>query len=464
MSDHWVRRLVRAGAGLLGAALVAGLSFLPALPAWAATVSYGSLSPSGSGTYSTSTVFTLTGTNLPILSDTGAAAGVGGGYDFPNFLLQEGSSDIASSSKGGTTSGLQWGNTGGGGVNAGAKTWGITVLSSTSSKLEFSIAYSSYSLVGPWEVWLLPSGQTVQAGSTADAGYGIAPGVSMSASVSVQAQAATVTAQGGTAPYTVTVAGSSKSIASSGGSVTFSGLAPGSYTADVTDSAGNTGTTSFTIYAPLKVSTSVSGTSMTATVTGGLAPYSLSTDGQTGTISDDGGSATFTGLPAGHQGTVTATDAEANPQTGSAPYAIGTPPPAPTGLYFQSGYGGSITLHWNAAPGATSYTVYRGDPTELGTTSRTSYTVTGASNGSVYSVTASNAVGTSSAAAITVTYIPPPVTASARMIPGFLGFGLWSGVGAILGDVWPLIILALILILSFFFMDKIRELVKGGSV
>lgn len=79
-----------------------------------------------------------------------------------------------------------------------------------------------------------------------------------------------------------------------------------------------------------------------------------------------------------------------------------TPPPAPAGLAATAG-NGSVGLTWNASAGATSYSIYRGTTpngegsTAVGTSTTTSFTDTGLTNGTAYyyKVTASNSAGTS---------------------------------------------------------------------
>ncbi len=84
------------------------------------------------------------------------------------------------------------------------------------------------------------------------------------------------------------------------------------------------------------------------------------------------------------------------------PAAGATPPSAPTGLTATAG-NGSVGLTWGASTGATSYSVYRGTApgaegaTAVGTTTSTSFTDSGLTNGTAYyyKVTASNSAGTS---------------------------------------------------------------------
>ena len=84
------------------------------------------------------------------------------------------------------------------------------------------------------------------------------------------------------------------------------------------------------------------------------------------------------------------------------PAAAATTPPAPTGLAATAG-NGSVGLTWGASAGATGYSVYRGTApgaegtTPIGTTTSTSFTNTGLTNGTAYyyKVTASDSAGVS---------------------------------------------------------------------
>jgi hypothetical protein len=84
------------------------------------------------------------------------------------------------------------------------------------------------------------------------------------------------------------------------------------------------------------------------------------------------------------------------------PAASATAPSAPAGLAATAG-NGSVGLTWSASTGATSYSVYRGTApgaegaTSIGTTTSTSFTDTGLTNGTAYyyEVTASNSAGAS---------------------------------------------------------------------
>lgn len=47
-------------------------------------------------------------------------------------------------------------------------------------------------------------------------------------------------------------------------------------------------------------------------------------------------------------------------------------------------------------------------------------------------------------------------------IPSLTGNGLWSGIGTLLQNYWPVVILVLVLVLAFFFMDKLVNLIKAA--
>jgi fibronectin type 3 domain-containing protein len=105
--------------------------------------------------------------------------------------------------------------------------------------------------------------------------------------------------------------------------------------------------------------------------------------------------------------------------------SITNPPSAPTGLAATVG-DGTVTLSWNAAGGAASYTVQRGNAsggpyTALGTTTATTYTNSGLANGTTYYyvVSATNQAGTSanSSEAAATPIVPPTFTSSATASP-----------------------------------------------
>jgi len=121
--------------------------------------------------------------------------------------------------------------------------------------------------------------------------------------------AVTISASGGSAPYSYSGAGSTNSTGS------FSGLAAGTYTFTATDASSCTGTVSVTVIdnvpsVTVSISSTTNNTScsspngaFTVTASGGNAPYSYSTGSSTNTTG------TFTGLQGGTYN-VTATDAD----------------------------------------------------------------------------------------------------------------------------------------------------------
>ncbi len=121
-----------------------------------------------------------------------------------------------------------------------------------------------------------------------------------------------------------------------------------------------------------------------------------------------------------------------------------SPPNAPTGLAATVG-SGTVNLTWNAAGGATSYTVKRsatiaGPYTTIATlgSSPTNYTDTGLTNGTTYYyvVTGSNSAGTSpNSSPIPATPIAPPVfTSSATASPNPGTQGVATTVSAVVKD------------------------------
>ncbi|HEX3965523.1 MAG TPA: malectin domain-containing carbohydrate-binding protein, partial [Trebonia sp.] len=110
------------------------------------------------------------------------------------------------------------------------------------------------------------------------------------------------------------------------------------------------------------------------------------------------------------------------------------PPPAPTGLAATAG-NGSVGLSWTASTGATSYSIYRGTTsggegsTPVATTTSTTYTDTGLTNGTkyYYKVAATSSAGTSAqsseVSATPATTTPPP--SSLQISAGGPATGTW---------------------------------------
>ncbi|MEO8147352.1 MAG: T9SS type A sorting domain-containing protein [Bacteroidia bacterium] len=215
---------------------------------------------------------------------------------------------------------------------------------------------------------------------------------------------ASVSASGGTAPYTYLWSNSSTD-------ASISGLAPGTYVVLITDSNGCTTSCSVTITEPAELSLSLStsnascGTnngSAMAIVSGGTAPYSyLWDDGET--------TASINGLAAGTY-TVTVTDANGcGPQTASV--TIGDTPPVscsiagtdPTCAGYNNGFatvtvtggGGSNTYSWNTAP------------------IQTTATATGLAAGT-YEVTVTDITGCSSTCSVDITEPSPLVLTASQ--------------------------------------------------
>jgi fibronectin type 3 domain-containing protein len=112
-----------------------------------------------------------------------------------------------------------------------------------------------------------------------------------------------------------------------------------------------------------------------------------------------------------------------------------TAPPAPTGLSV-TGTADSLTVHWDAAPGATSYDVSRQGGASLGNTTQTSLTETGLAGNTTatYVVRAKNASGSSgNSDPVSGTTAPAPptgITASASNHHVTLG---WTGAAGATG-------------------------------
>ena len=214
---------------------------------------------------------------------------------------------------------------------------------------------------------------------------------------------AVVNAGGGTAPYTYSVGGPSQ------GTNTFTGLAPGSYTATVTDAAGCTQTTTFTIVASntpvasilsqqnISCFGGVNG-SVLVNNSGGLAPVQYSLNGGPFQSSN-----TFGSLAAGPY-TVTVQDA--NGCTSSVNFTITTP----TQLTYSSST--TPTLCNGSCDGQITITPNGGTPpyqfsTNNGTTFSPANPITGLCANS-YNIVVQDAAGCLASSLVNVTQ-PAPV-------------------------------------------------------
>ena len=121
-----------------------------------------------------------------------------------------------------------------------------------------------------------------------------------------------------------------------------------------------------------------------------------------------------------------------------------SPPSAPTGLAVTVG-SGTVTLTWNGAGGATSYTVKRGivsggPYTTVGSlgSSPTSFTDSGLTNGTTYYyvVTGTNSAGTSpnSTQVSATPLVPPTFTSSATATPNPVTQGVSTSISATVKD------------------------------
>lgn len=164
---------------------------------------------------------------------------------------------------------------------------------------------------------------TVAVTITQPAPLTLAPGTISPSTCGANNGSATVTAGGGTAAYSYSIGGPSQ------GSNSFTGLAPGSYTATVTDAQGCTQTTTFTITATNTPNASilsqqniscfggVNGSVLIGT-TGGVAPITYSLNGGPYQASNTFGSLTA--------GPYTVTVQDANNCTSTVNFTITTPP------------------------------------------------------------------------------------------------------------------------------------------
>lgn len=158
---------------------------------------------------------------------------------------------------------------------------------------------------------------------------------------------ATVSASGGATPYTYSVtAGPTTAPAQS--SNTFSSLAPGTYTVQVTDNCNTSVTASVTVTGSYAVPSPTATTqttscpnssdgSLTVSVTGGLGPFSYSLISPSPVTVGPQASSVFTGLPAGTY-TYQVTDSCGNFQTRTATVAAGSPGTAnvSSGLLYEA--------------------------------------------------------------------------------------------------------------------------------
>ena len=121
-----------------------------------------------------------------------------------------------------------------------------------------------------------------------------------------------------------------------------------------------------------------------------------------------------------------------------------SPPPVPAGLSATAG-NGTVSLTWNAAAGATSYSVKRatasgGPYTTIASPTATSYGDSGLTNGTTYYyvVSASNSAGTSgNSAEVSATPTAPPVltfTSSATATPASVPQGASTSISATVKD------------------------------
>lgn len=203
---------------------------------------------------------------------------------------------------------------------------------------------------------------------------------------------------------------------------------------------------------------------LTATWTppGGVTGYDLAINGKE--YQTTGTSYAFSGLTDGQSYTLTVTPYNSS-GTGPAASVSGTPYELPgpvTGLIVKSGLN-VVTLHWTAAIGADYYSIVVGDPTTY-TTTNTTYTVAQTTNSAPtpYTVTPVNSYGSGTSATITTTN-PPPAVASTFTLPGLADAGIWTAITTLLADYWPILALAVVLILFPALVRLAVKLIRSGS-
>ncbi|MDB5056269.1 MAG: hypothetical protein JWM44_4319 [Bacilli bacterium] len=160
--------------------------------------------------------------------------------------------------------------------------------------------------------------------------------------------------------------------------------------------------------APIGLSTSSAANSITLSwqAVSGATSYNVSINGgYSGSTTST--SYTFTGLSTGSSYTLGVAGVNAGGSSNYTTTTAYTTVAAPSGLS-SSSTSSSITLSWNAVSGATSYSIQR-DGTFLTTTNSTSYTFTGLSAGTNYTlgVAANNPAGSSAYTAVVKSTIVP---------------------------------------------------------
>jgi hypothetical protein len=150
-----------AAALVLMAPLVAAVFGGAAVQASAPTItSFTESTPSTNTT--TSSVFTVHGTNLPIYTTAGCTVGADGqGCVFSNFLL-------SNLNPANPTGGFYWGSSTL--YGQGLLMWGVDIITSTSTALQFSLTMpppgGDYN-AATWYIWLYPTGSSVTTGNIA---------------------------------------------------------------------------------------------------------------------------------------------------------------------------------------------------------------------------------------------------------------------------------------------------------
>lgn len=126
------------------------------VPANQTQFSVSGMTSSTGNAISNSSVITVNGNNLPILSPNSAGVTANhGGYDYPNFLFSSISSISSTLPAGPSASYYGW--TGDGSQSG---MWGVNVISSTGSQLKFSVTGNVVAYFPAWHVYLSESALT----------------------------------------------------------------------------------------------------------------------------------------------------------------------------------------------------------------------------------------------------------------------------------------------------------------
>ena len=406
---------------------------------------------SSTSTFSASTVITVTGQNLPILSNSSGTPvnieGVGG-VDFTNFAFQD------------STSAPVWT------IGALPTDVGISIISSTSTELQFSTAYPTGDASGNYFLYLWLDGQSF--GRIPTGTNGLVGGFNLTSNTFYPPITETSTLQvsnitsssvtlkwsaingantyqiyenGGSSPIQTGIAGTSTTISGLTKGQTYTFQVAGVNTLGAGSMSPSLSVTPVALVAPqVAISPETSGTlGLTWAPVPGAVSYVVTVNGVKYLSDLIQNYIMLENLPLNSAATITvyAMDVNGNPGTPSTPQTA-TPELAGPQLSYSRLTTKSITLNWSPVTGATSYHVYEGDPTLVATTSGTSTTVTGLTAGQPYSFTVqavtSNGNSLSSA----------PVSITAPIVDwGFSGTDVLANALLIVASLGSLLLLAL---------------------